>query len=59
MREANFTVALMHGEMTQKERETVITDFRSGSRCVESVPVVTKQPTSNQFNFRWISVAEC
>lgn len=34
MREANFTVALMHGEMTQKERETVITEFRSGSRCV-------------------------
>lgn len=34
MREANFTVALMHGEMTQKERETVITDFRSGSSRV-------------------------
>ena len=34
LREANFTVAAMHGEMTQKERDSIMQDFRSGSSRV-------------------------
>ena len=32
MREANFTVVSMHGDMPQKERESIMKEFRSGSR---------------------------
>lgn len=32
MREANFTVVAMHGDMPQKERESIMKEFRSGSR---------------------------
>jgi ATP-dependent RNA helicase len=32
MREANFTVSSMHGDMVQKERETIMKEFRSGAR---------------------------
>ena len=32
MREANFTVCSMHGDMPQKERDSIMKDFRSGSR---------------------------
>lgn len=34
MRDANFTVASMHGEMDQKERNEIMTQFRSGSSRV-------------------------
>ncbi|KAK3562142.1 hypothetical protein QTP86_030141 [Hemibagrus guttatus] len=35
MREANFTVASMHGDMPQKERESIMKEFRSGARkCI-------------------------
>ena len=34
MRENNFTVSAMHGSLTQQERDTVMTDFRSGSSRV-------------------------
>ena len=34
MREANFTVSSMHGEMLQKERDAIMADFRQGQRCV-------------------------
>jgi ATP-dependent RNA helicase len=34
MREANFTVSSMHGDMVQKERETIMKEFRSGARYV-------------------------
>jgi ATP-dependent RNA helicase len=34
MRENNFTVSAMHGEMPQKEREVVMEDFRAGSSRV-------------------------
>jgi ATP-dependent RNA helicase len=34
MREANFTVSSMHGEMPQKERDAIMEDFRSGSSRV-------------------------
>jgi ATP-dependent RNA helicase len=34
MREANFTVSCMHGNMPQKERETIMTEFRGGKSRV-------------------------
>ena len=34
MREANFTVSSMHGDMPQKERETIMKEFRGGDRYV-------------------------
>ncbi|KAK2112261.1 Eukaryotic initiation factor 4A-III [Saguinus oedipus] len=34
MREANFTVSSMHGDMPQKERESIMKEFRSGARLV-------------------------
>ena len=34
MREANFTVSAMHGDMPQKEREAIMTEFRSGASRV-------------------------
>lgn len=30
MREANFTVSSMHGDMPQKERDAIMKEFRSG-----------------------------
>lgn len=32
MREANFTVSSMHGEMPQKERDAIMQEFRQGAR---------------------------
>jgi len=34
MRDANFTVASMHGEMPQKEREAIMQEFRDGKQRV-------------------------
>jgi len=34
MREANFTVTSMHGDMVQKEREAIMKEFRSGTSRV-------------------------
>ncbi|XP_003386473.1 PREDICTED: eukaryotic initiation factor 4A-III [Amphimedon queenslandica] len=34
MREANFTVSSMHGDMPQKERETIMKEFRAGDSRV-------------------------
>ena len=34
MREANFTVSAMHGDMPQKERDAIMTEFRSGASRV-------------------------
>lgn len=34
MREANFTVASMHGDMTQRERDAVMQEFRQGGTRV-------------------------
>jgi len=34
MREANFTVSSMHGDMPQKERDDIMADFRSGKSRV-------------------------
>ena len=34
MREANFTVSSMHGDMSQKERDKIMSEFRSGNSRV-------------------------
>jgi len=34
MREANFTVSSMHGEMDQKERDAIMKEFRGGERYI-------------------------
>ncbi|KII65725.1 Eukaryotic initiation factor 4A-III [Thelohanellus kitauei] len=34
MTEANFTVAVMHGDMPQKERDAIMTEFRAGASRV-------------------------
>lgn len=34
MRAAYFTVSSMHGEMVQKERDAIMTEFRSGTSYV-------------------------
>ena len=34
MREANFTVSSMHGDMPQKERDAIMKEFRSGQARV-------------------------
>ena len=34
MREANFTVSSMHGDMPQKERDAIMKEFRAGDRYV-------------------------
>ncbi len=34
MREANFTVSSMHGEMVQKERDAIMAEFRGGQSRV-------------------------
>jgi ATP-dependent RNA helicase len=34
MRENNFTVSAMHGDMPQKERDAIMTEFRSGASRV-------------------------
>uniref|UniRef100_A0A8D0U6G6 Eukaryotic initiation factor 4A-III n=1 Tax=Sus scrofa TaxID=9823 RepID=A0A8D0U6G6_PIG len=38
MREANFTVSSMHGDMPQKERESIMKEFRSGARRLSRCP---------------------
>lgn len=40
MREANFTVSSMHGDMPQKERETIMKEFRGGDRYVCRPPAM-------------------
>jgi len=34
MRQANFTVASMHGDMKQQERNSIMEEFRSGKQRV-------------------------
>lgn len=34
MRENNFTVSSMHGDMPQKERDAIMAEFRSGETRV-------------------------
>nr|CAD7401557.1 unnamed protein product [Timema poppensis] len=40
MREANFTVSSMHGDMPQKERDTIMKEFRSGTRTKKPIFVI-------------------
>jgi len=34
MRENNFTISVMHGEQSQKERDSIMNEFRSGNSRV-------------------------
>lgn len=34
MRESNFTVSSMHGDMPQKERDAIMKEFRAGQTYV-------------------------
>jgi superfamily II DNA/RNA helicase len=43
MREANFTVSSMHGDMPQKERDAIMKEFRSGQRLVTVALVLSDQ----------------
>ena len=47
MREANFTVTSMHGDMPQKEREAIMKEFRAGE-TLASLPLslLTSLPLS-------------
>jgi len=36
MRESNFTVSAMHGDMPQKERDAIMKEFRAGQTYVLS-----------------------
>lgn len=56
MRQANFTVSSMHGEMPQKERETIMQEFRRGvSRVLITTDVwargIDVQQVSVVFNY--------
>ena len=51
MREAHFTVSAMHGEMAQKERDQVMSEFRSGdSRVLISTDVWARGIDVQQVN---------
>lgn len=56
MRQANFTIAAMHGEMPQKERDTIMNEFRRGvSRVLITTDVwargIDVQQVSVVFNY--------
>lgn len=44
MREVNFTVSSMHGDMPQRERDAIMEEFRSG-RCGIFMSRVTDRMT--------------
>jgi hypothetical protein len=66
MREANFTVSSMHGDMPQKERDSIMQDFRQGTSRVllttdiwaRGIDVYSQVAfTNDRFNkFRWSSI---
>ena len=43
MREANFTVSAMHGDMPQKERDSIMQEFRQGARF--ALPLISSRPS--------------
>ena len=49
MREANFTVSSMHGDMPQKERDAIMKEFRSGqSRWLDVISTFSSALTADQ-----------
>ena len=48
MREANFTVSSMHGEMVQKERDAIMAEFRGGQRSAIAFSMFGPQLTGSQ-----------
>ena len=63
MREANFTVSSMHGDMPQKERDAIMKEFRSGqSRVLITTDVWARgidvqQVNDNKYWYSWKSVS--
>ena len=58
MREANFTVSSMHGDMPQKERDTIMKDFRAGARlafyfCYKFVEFSVGKPIESSWIMIW------
>jgi len=49
MRAANFTVSSMHGEMVQKERDAIMSEFRSGTSCVVPVSFILFRVNASTF----------
>jgi ATP-dependent RNA helicase len=55
MREANFTVSSMHGDMPQKERDAIMKEFRSGqSRVLITTDVWARGIDVQQVNLSYI-----
>ncbi len=44
MRKVNFTVASMHGEMPQDERDAIMASFRSGEKFALPIVAVNNFP---------------
>ncbi|KAI9363936.1 eukaryotic initiation factor 4A-III-like protein [Zopfochytrium polystomum] len=57
MREANFTVASMHGEMPQKERDAIMQDFRQGSSRVLITTDVWARGIVSTASPSWLDIA--
>lgn len=61
MREANFTVSSMHGEMPQKERDAIMQEFRQGARYSTFCSVFLAPPRDVNIknNMFYITLVEC
>ncbi|VEL16234.1 unnamed protein product [Protopolystoma xenopodis] len=59
MRKNNFTVASMHGDMVQKEREEIMRQFRCGERQVISLSPVVEMITLVYKPFRHSLIYNC
>ena len=58
MREANFTVSSMHGDMPQKERDAIMKEFRSGqSRVLITTDVWARGIDVQQVNNEYVEEA--
>ena len=56
MRENNFTVSAMHGDMPQKERDAIMSEFRGGnSRVLISTDVWARGLDVQQARIVWLS----
>jgi ATP-dependent RNA helicase len=47
LREANFTVSSMHGDMPQKERDAIMSEFRGGQSYVTVVAIGSMQHSAH------------
>ena len=59
MREANFTVSSMHGEMPHKERDSIMQDFRQGnSRVLISTDVWARGITFSKYPWSLTTICQ-